>query len=123
MPERWYFYCHQHRQLERSLLSSCLFLFENSLAVVQVATSSALRDRSKKIASSSTSDFTSELQEKWAVSKPTRTYFAAVVTDINATQLLGEASVLERGPNVPIMNMSYFKPNMDAFLVELKSKD
>ena len=69
------------------------------------------------------SDLTSELQEKWAVAKPTKVDFAAVVTDINATKLVGEASVFERGPHLPITHMAYFKPNMDAFLVELKSKD
>lgn len=57
------------------------------------------------------------------MAKPTKGDYAAVVTDINATKLVGEATVFEREPHVPITHLAYFKPNKDAFLVELKSKD
>lgn len=60
---------------------------------------------------------------KWAVAKPKRDDFAAVVTDINAARLVGESRVFYRGPHVPITHMEYFKPTMNALLTNLKSKD
>lgn len=59
----------------------------------------------------------------WATGKPTRQDYAAVVNDMNAAKLVGEGSVFERGPHVPATHLAYFKPPVDAFLTELKSKD
>lgn len=52
--------------------------------------------------------------------KPTKTDFAAVVTDINALKVVRESSVFESRLHVPITYIVYLKPEMDAFLVELK---
>lgn len=59
----------------------------------------------------------------WKTLPPTRPDYAAVVTLMNANKLVGEASVFERGPHVPVTHMGYFRPPTDAFQVELKSKD
>lgn len=45
------------------------------------------------------------------------------MSELNASKLVGEGSVFERGPFVPITHLGYFKPPVDAFLNELKSKD
>lgn len=59
----------------------------------------------------------------WDTAKPTRPDFAAAVTELNAVQLVGEGSVLARGPQVPVTHMEYFKPLDDGFLNEVRSKD
>ena len=66
---------------------------------------------------------TPALRAMWATSEPTRHDFAAVVNEIIAAKLVGEGRVFERGPYVPITHLAYFKPPMDAFAVELKTKD
>lgn len=66
---------------------------------------------------------TPALRAMWATSEPTPHDFAAVVNEINAAKLVGEGSVFERGPYFPITHMAYFKLPMDAFAVELKTKD
>ncbi|PXF40470.1 hypothetical protein BWQ96_09819 [Gracilariopsis chorda] len=63
------------------------------------------------------------LRGMWATAKPTGHDFAAVVNELNAAKLVGEGSVFQRGPYVPITHMAFFKPPMDAFTVELKTKD
>lgn len=68
-------------------------------------------------------DSMSELRTRWSVAKPTRDNYANVVSDINATKLVGEASIFERGTHVTITHMGYFKHSTDAFLVELRLKD
>lgn len=70
-----------------------------------------------------TSANTAALLGMWATAKPTRHDYTAVVSEMNAVKLVGEGSVFERGPHVPITHMEYFKPPMDAFAVELKTKD
>lgn len=57
------------------------------------------------------------------VAKPTRADYAAVVEELNKAKLVVEASFFERRPHFPVTHMDYFKPNKDAFMVELKSKD
>lgn len=49
--------------------------------------------------------------------------YSQVVEALNANKLFREVSIFERGPHVPVTHMAYLKPLMDAFLVELKSKD
>lgn len=66
-------------------------------------------------------DKISELRGKWAVAKPARADYTAVVTYINPTKLVGKNIVFERGPRDPITHMAYTKPTMDEFLVDLKS--
>lgn len=68
-------------------------------------------------------DASKEVRTSWATAKPERGDYATVFNELNAMKLVGEASVFERGPHVPITHMGYFKPPMDAFLTELKSKD
>ena len=68
-------------------------------------------------------DDSTTLPEKWAVAKPLRDYYAVVVSELNASKLVGEVSLFERGPFVPITHLGYCKPQTDAFLNELKSKD
>lgn len=63
------------------------------------------------------------LRALWAASKPTRHDYAAVVNEINSLKLVGEASVFDRGPHVPITHLSFFKAPVDAFATDLKSKD
>lgn len=55
----------------------------------------------------------------WVAAQPTPHYFAAVANELNATKLDGEANLFERGPHVSITHFAYFKPPMNAFLVEL----
>lgn len=68
-------------------------------------------------------DIASEFREKWAALKPTKDDYVAVVSEIKAPKLVGEASVFEWWPHVIITQIAYLKPSMDAFLVELRSKD
>lgn len=68
-------------------------------------------------------DHTAALRGMWATAKPTRHDYAAVVGEMNAAKLAGDGSVFERGHHVPITHMAYFKPPMDAFVAELKTKD
>jgi len=46
----------------------------------------------------------------WAIAKPERRNYGTVVTELNSSRLVGEGSVLERGPHVPVTHMGYFKP-------------
>lgn len=57
----------------------------------------------------------------WNTVNPTKMDYANVVNQLNASKLVGEASVFKRGTHVPITHMEYFKPNMDAILTQLKS--
>ena len=66
---------------------------------------------------------TPALHAMWATSEPTWHDFAAVINEINAAKLVREGSIFEQGPYVPITHMASFKPPMDAFAVELKTKD
>lgn len=59
----------------------------------------------------------------WLTGKPVRRDFGAVITELNSAKLVGEGSVFERGPHVPVTHLNYFKPPDDAFLSELKLKD
>lgn len=63
------------------------------------------------------------LQAMWATAQRTRHDFDAVVTERNAAKLIGEVSVFERGPHLPIAHCTQLKPHIDAFLMELKAKD
>lgn len=65
----------------------------------------------------------SALRAMWATAKPTWHDYDAVVNELNGAKLVGNGSVFERGPHVPIGHMAYFKPPMDAFAVDLKAKD
>ena len=64
-----------------------------------------------------------EIRALWSSAKPTRHDFAAVVNELNSIKLVGEGSVFERGNHVPITHMALFKAPLDAFAVDLKSKD
>lgn len=46
-----------------------------------------------------------------------------MVTEFNSSKLVCEGNVFERGPHVPVTQMGYFKPPMETFLAEQKSKD
>lgn len=59
----------------------------------------------------------------WATAKPNRRDYGMVVTELNSSKLVGEGSIFERGPHVPVTHMKYFKPPADAFLADLRSKD
>lgn len=59
----------------------------------------------------------------WKAGKPTRRDYADVASELTSLKLVGEGSIFERGPHVPITHMGYFKPPPDAFLSDLKSKD
>lgn len=63
------------------------------------------------------------LRAAWATLKPSRRDFGAVVTELNASRLVGEGGIFERGPHVPVTHMGYFKPPTDAFFTELRAKD
>lgn len=65
----------------------------------------------------------SNLRGLWATTEPTRHDYVAVVSKRNALKLCGESSVFERGLDMPNPHMAFFKPPMDAFAVDLKSKD
>lgn len=71
----------------------------------------------------SSSDPGSTLRAAWATRKPARLDYAAVVNEIKAAKLVGEASIFVPGPHVPITHMAYLKPPVDAFNSKLKSKD
>ena len=64
-----------------------------------------------------------EIRALWSSATPTRHDIAAVVNELNSIKLVGEASVFERGPYVPISHMAFFKAPIDAFATDLKSKD
>lgn len=66
---------------------------------------------------------TGAVRAAWAASKPNRHNYAAVVSELNASKLVGEGRVFERGAHVPVTQMGYFKPPGDAFLTEMRSKD
>ena len=59
----------------------------------------------------------------WRTAEPDRMDYATVVGDMNANRLVGDATIFERAVHVPVTHMGYFKPNSDAFLLELKAKD
>ena len=63
------------------------------------------------------------LRIAWATLKPERRDYGEVVTGLNSLKLVGEGSVFERGPHVPVTHLGYFKPPADAFLADLRSKD
>lgn len=68
-------------------------------------------------------NYLKEVPKRWAVAKHTKANYAAVVTDLNYSKLVGQVSVFQHGSNVPVTHMAYFKYKMDAFMVELNSKD
>lgn len=53
----------------------------------------------------------------------TKVDYVDVAWELNASKLVGEDRVLEKGTHVPIKHMEYFKPNMDALIIELKAKN
>ena len=59
----------------------------------------------------------------WATGEPKDPDYAVVVSGMHATKLVGRASVFARLDHVPITHMGYLKPENNAFLVELKTKD
>ena len=59
----------------------------------------------------------------WESAVPSRRDYGDVVAELSSLKLVGEGSVFERGPHVPVTHMGYFKPPADAFVSELKSKD
>lgn len=64
-----------------------------------------------------------KLRAAWASVTPLRTDYAAIVAEIHAAQVMGDASCFTRGPHVSITHMGYFKPPNDAFVNELRGKD
>lgn len=64
-----------------------------------------------------------KLRTAWATLRPSKRDFGAVVAELNASRLVGEGGVFERGAHVPVTHMGYFKPPVDAFLSELRSRD
>ncbi|PXF40693.1 hypothetical protein BWQ96_09595 [Gracilariopsis chorda] len=69
------------------------------------------------------SDAAARLRAAWATLKPSRHDYGKVVTELNASKLVGEGRVFESRPHVLITHMGYFKPETDAFLAGLKNKD
>lgn len=63
------------------------------------------------------------IRTAFATEKPKRRDYGEVVTELNASMLVGKGSVLERVSHVPVTHMGYFKLPMDAALAELKLKD
>lgn len=63
------------------------------------------------------------VRAEWAVAKPARQDYAAVVSGFNASKLVGEGSVFERGAHVPVTHVGYLKPPGSAFLSDLRPKD
>lgn len=59
----------------------------------------------------------------WSTLSPTTVDYATVVSELNASKLVSEASVFESRPHVPITYLAYIKQITEAFPVELKSKD
>ena len=54
---------------------------------------------------------------------PSRRDYGDVVAELSSLKLVGEGSIFERGPHVPVTHMGYFKPPADAFVSELRSRD
>jgi hypothetical protein len=54
---------------------------------------------------------------------PTGQHFGAVVSELQLMQMVGEGSIFERGAQVPVTHMAFFKPPATAFLSEPKAKD
>lgn len=63
------------------------------------------------------------VRSAWATGTPRRSDYGDVVSELNTLKLVGEGSVFERGPHVPVTHLGYFKPPTDAFLSDLKAKD
>lgn len=57
------------------------------------------------------------------MAKPSREDYAAVVSELNASKLVKKVSIFEQTPFVPITDLSFFKPPVDAFFNEIKSKN
>lgn len=57
-----------------------------------------------------------------STSKPTRHDYAAVVTEINAAEIVIEGSIFELGPYVPIIHMAYLKHPIDASAFKFKAE-
>jgi hypothetical protein len=58
----------------------------------------------------------------WKAATPTRQGFAAVVSEVQSMQMVGEGSLFESGAHVPVTHMAFFKAPAMAFLSELKAK-
>ena len=54
---------------------------------------------------------------------PLRRDYGDLVSELSSLKMVGEGSVFEREPHVPVTHMGYFKPPAEAFLSELKSRD
>ena len=54
---------------------------------------------------------------------PARRDYGDVVAELSSLNLVGEGSVFERGPHVPVTHMGYFKPAADPFVSELRSRN
>lgn len=68
-------------------------------------------------------DYAETVRAAWAVAKPQRRDYGAIVTELNSALMVGEGEIYERGPYVPITHMGFFKPPADAFLSEPRSRD
>lgn len=63
------------------------------------------------------------IQAMWSTSRSSRRDYGKVLSELQASKLVGRSGVFERDPHVPILHMGYFKPTADAIIVELKNKD
>lgn len=63
------------------------------------------------------------LRAAWESASPSRRDYGDVVAELSSLKLVGEGSVFERGPHVPVTHMGFFKPPADAFISDLRSRD
>lgn len=66
-------------------------------------------------------DGTQALRAVCSTFSPTILDYSKLVSDLNDSKFVGEVSVFEFGPHVPITHMDFFKPF--AVLMELKAMD
>lgn len=64
-----------------------------------------------------------QFRADWVALKPNRSNYFLVVQELNGSKLMGECNVFERGSFVSLTHMGYFRPQTDAFIADLKSKD
>ena len=50
------------------------------------------------------------MRAAWESAVPSRRDYRDVVSELSSLKVVGEGSVFERGPHVPVTNMGYFKP-------------
>lgn len=68
-------------------------------------------------------DAAARLRAAWSTLKPGRRDLGKVLTEFNASKMVVEGSVFERGLYVPFTHMKYFKPPADAFLSDFRARD